>query len=303
MAVSLKASEEGLKKIDQLRREKGWMATDPRWCEAAYTSPKTLTRFRRGQPVQQDTFVNICQAIGIAWENVIDRGSALPSTSIRWELRIEADDTLKDAIFELIKKHSGDATLSLRKLEKGSLVFVLEGSLEGFERMEYLFSEGIVSTLMEAQILGVRPRTVNQPVRLSNWLQNNFEAIWRPPTPALARTLSVTEPNGDSSGNPLRRAKDIQLGPQSAVQLLTQLTPQEQGAVDISIRVYPRQDLVYLPAGLQLIMIDPESGLYEVIEAREQDNWIQLELSGELGEAFMIKLQLGEAVVTEDFII
>ncbi|MEL6381735.1 MAG: DUF1822 family protein [Cyanobacteria bacterium J06626_18] len=306
MAVSLSASEEGRKKIDQRRREKGWMATDPRWCEAAYTSPKTLTRFRRGQPIQQDTFINICQAVGVAWEDVVDRGLASPSVSIQWELRIEADDDLKDAIFDLIKRHSGDANLTLRKLEKGSLIFVLEGSLEGFERMKYLFSEGLISTLMDAQILSVRTRTADQPVRLGNWLRGNFEVGWQPPALALTRALTATESSFEGIGNILCRAKMIALETQTSdltIQLLIQLASQEQDMVDIAIQVHPAYGVVYLPSGLQLAVIDPMSGLYEVVEALDQDNWLQLNIACERGEEFRVKVQLSDVVITEDFVV
>ncbi|MEM9266033.1 MAG: hypothetical protein AAGA46_10965 [Cyanobacteria bacterium P01_F01_bin.13] len=179
MAVSLNASKEGLKKVDQLRREKGWLATDSRWCEAAYTSPKTLTRFRSGRLIQQDTFINICQAVGVDWEDIVERESVAVrmSPSAQWELRIEADENLKDAIFELIKRHSGDVNLKLRKLEEGSLIFTVEGSLGGFERMEYLFDEKIVSKLLGAQILDVRIKAASELICLGNLLTSTFESF------------------------------------------------------------------------------------------------------------------------------
>ena len=303
MAVSLKASEEGLKEVEQLRREKGWMATDPRWCEAAHTSPKTLTRFRRGKPVQQDTFINICKAVCVAWEDIVDRGTPSTSVSIQWELRIEADDVLKDAIFEMIKKHSGDATLSVRKIEKGSLVFLLNGSLEGFERMEYLFSEGLVTELLGSPMLSVQTRTETEPVRLRNWLQNDFSQLWQPPQLAIASRLPPTELSGDGR---FSRLKPIKLGTQATdltVQLIVHLTPQEEGTIRIAIQVYPAQDRVYLPSGLQLTVVDPVSEFYEIVEAMERDNWVQLEIICGLGEGFQVRLQLDEVAISEDFVV
>ena len=282
------------------------MATDPRWCEAAYTSPKTLTRFRRGQPIQQDTFINICEAVGAVWENVVDRGKAPPDVSVRWELHIEAKDDLKNAIFELIKEHSGDVKLNLRKLEEGSLIFVLEGSLEGFERMEYLFKEGLVRELSGAPILRVSTRAAPNAVQLQNWLQGHFEAIWQSPDFAFARTLSAANSTAEHAPSPIIRARVIQLGTQASdptVQLVIKLTPQAQGAVNIIVQVYPVQDMTYLPPGLQLTVIEPTGGLYELIEVQDQANWVQLEIAFEPGETFKVQLQLDEAVVTEDFIV
>ena len=307
MAVSLKASEEGLKKIEQLRREKGWAAADPRWCDAAHTVPPTLARFRKGTPVQQDTFINICQAVGAHWEDIVDRGKASPAVSVRWELRIEAEDDLKNAIFELLKEHSGDVKLSLRKLEEGSLIFVLEGSLEGFERMEYLFREGLVRELLGAPILGVRIRAAPNAVQLRNWLQGHFEAIWQqPPSFAFARPLATTEATIEPAASPISRAKTIQLGAQAndpSVQLVIKLSPQTQDTVNIAVQVHPVEDVAYLPPGLQLIVIEPTSGLYEFVEVQNQDNWVQLEIAFEPGETFKVQLQLGELMVTEDFIV
>ena len=74
MAVSLKASKQGLKKVDEARKHKGWEATATAWCDAASTSTATLKRFRRGIPVQRDTFIDICKAVGIEkWEEIVDR--------------------------------------------------------------------------------------------------------------------------------------------------------------------------------------------------------------------------------------
>jgi len=74
MAVSLRASKQGLEIVDQARRKKGWLATAPAWCDAAQTSPATLKRFRGGQPIQQDVFIAICKAVGIeTWEEIVDK--------------------------------------------------------------------------------------------------------------------------------------------------------------------------------------------------------------------------------------
>ncbi len=73
MAISLKASKQGLEIVDRERRKKGWQATAVSWCQAAQVSETTLKRFKRGIPIQQDAFVSICQALGIEnWEEIVD---------------------------------------------------------------------------------------------------------------------------------------------------------------------------------------------------------------------------------------
>jgi tetratricopeptide (TPR) repeat protein len=73
MAASLRASEEGLKKIDQARRNKGWTKTEQAWYQLALSSKATLKRFLDGKPVKQETFVSLCNAVGIEnWEEIRD---------------------------------------------------------------------------------------------------------------------------------------------------------------------------------------------------------------------------------------
>lgn len=73
MAVTLRASKQGLKIVDLERKKKGWKATAPAWYGAAKTSEATLKRFRLEIPIQQDVFIAICKAVGIEnWEEIVD---------------------------------------------------------------------------------------------------------------------------------------------------------------------------------------------------------------------------------------
>ncbi|MEH2056711.1 MAG: AAA family ATPase [Nostoc sp.] len=72
MAISCRASKQGLKIIDQARKNKAWDATAVAWFDAAQTSKATLKRFRQGKSIQKDTFILICQAVGINWEDIVD---------------------------------------------------------------------------------------------------------------------------------------------------------------------------------------------------------------------------------------
>ena len=72
MADTLRASEEGLKIVDQVRRRKGWTKTrTATWWDAAYTSQATLRRFWRGMSIQRESFIAICRAVGITdWQAI-----------------------------------------------------------------------------------------------------------------------------------------------------------------------------------------------------------------------------------------
>ena len=82
MAVSLRASKQGLEIVERERKKKGWEATAASWYDAANTSAATLKRFRRGIPIQQDVFIAICKAVGIEnWEEIVDNTPTQPTAS------------------------------------------------------------------------------------------------------------------------------------------------------------------------------------------------------------------------------
>ena len=74
MAGLLRASEEGLKIIDMVRRNLGWNKSEDTWCKAALTSKATLRRFWAQNRIRRETFIDICKAVGINnWEDIIER--------------------------------------------------------------------------------------------------------------------------------------------------------------------------------------------------------------------------------------
>ncbi|NCJ07582.1 hypothetical protein GS597_13905 [Synechococcales cyanobacterium C] len=83
MADSLRASEQGLKIVDEARRKRGWNKTAASWCNAAATAEATLKRFWRGLPILRDTFIEICAAVGVTdWEAIA--ASELDLTMEHW---------------------------------------------------------------------------------------------------------------------------------------------------------------------------------------------------------------------------
>ncbi|NEP14219.1 MAG: hypothetical protein F6K14_29300 [Symploca sp. SIO2C1] len=74
MTDSLKASTEGLTIIDRARKRHGWTKTSTAcWWQDAHTSRATLRRFWRGERIQKEAFIAICQAVGISdWEAIAE---------------------------------------------------------------------------------------------------------------------------------------------------------------------------------------------------------------------------------------
>ena len=73
MIDSLKASEQGLKIVDEARRRKYWQKTASMWVENAKTSEATLKRFwARKTAIDRYAFIAICDAVGVNWEQVAE---------------------------------------------------------------------------------------------------------------------------------------------------------------------------------------------------------------------------------------
>ena len=73
MAGLLRASEEGLKIIDMVRRNLGWNKTEDTWCLAALVSTATLKRFWARIGIRRENFINICKAVEIDnWEYIAE---------------------------------------------------------------------------------------------------------------------------------------------------------------------------------------------------------------------------------------
>ncbi|MCP2728525.1 NB-ARC domain-containing protein [Limnofasciculus baicalensis] len=72
--MALKASAQGLEIVDKARKKKGWTKTvTVAWWQDALTTQATLRRFWRGIPIQSESFINICQVVGISnWEDILD---------------------------------------------------------------------------------------------------------------------------------------------------------------------------------------------------------------------------------------
>lgn len=105
MAVSLKASKEGLAMVELARKKKGWTATDIMWLQAAETTEATLKRFRNGSSVQKDSFIAICKAVGISnWEEIVENFIKDGGNIISLEVGNLTDET-KQLIFQASQQY------------------------------------------------------------------------------------------------------------------------------------------------------------------------------------------------------
>jgi hypothetical protein len=193
MAITLKATKEGLAKVDLARRKKGWNADAVAWVDAAQTAPATLRRFRQGKRIQEEVFKKICQAVGVNWEEVVDNTIDPPTTQTAestWLLLLsatlnEVDRQKAEAFIELANELLGNPFIALKRIDPGSVVLVLESCLEAFERIEYLFKTKQLTEILGVRILAVRLQSATAPINWRQWLQNLrdeiFEPYWQQP--------------------------------------------------------------------------------------------------------------------------
>ena len=70
---SLRASPQGLKVVQQALDRLGWTKAATAWCQVAYTTPATLRRFWRRVPIKKESFLQICQAVGVNWKEIAEQ--------------------------------------------------------------------------------------------------------------------------------------------------------------------------------------------------------------------------------------
>ena len=103
MADSVKASTQGLERVDLARRRKGWNKFAKIWYESALTSKATLKRFWAGKAINRETFIRICETAGlISWEDIVEH-CQVPKTKILdpdFVGREDAIARLKDLVYQ-----------------------------------------------------------------------------------------------------------------------------------------------------------------------------------------------------------
>lgn len=102
------------------------------------------------------------------------------------------------------------------------------------------------------------------------------------------------------------RGKLIDLGMQlvgQAVALVIEFVPQPNGSAKVLLQVHPSEGATMLPPDLQLQVLSEFGTVLRQVQSRTIDNYIQLELVAEAGEQFNVRVALGQAEVTERFVV
>lgn len=130
-----------------------------------------------------------------------------------------------------------------------------------------------------------------------------LKEIFNPPKFSFRSALSTVETGSENPEFEVQRAKLLHLERvDEQVVLSVALKFNSSSEIQILVRLYPANVKVLLPEDLQLIVLDKAGRLVMQAEARSTRSII-LKFTGEAGEKFGIKVALGDASITENFLI
>lgn len=138
--------------------------------------------------------------------------------------------------------------------------------------------------------------------KLSQWLQGMFDDTWQTLDLMLnADAMALNIRNIEAGA---KRGKFIDLGMQfgnKAVALLVSIT-EEAEKLCVMVQLHPTGGDRFLPANISLTLLSKAGKSLQVVESRNQDNYIQLKpFRGEVGKKFSIQVSLENAIICEDF--
>jgi hypothetical protein len=147
-----------------------------------------------------------------------------------------------------------------------------------------------------------RESSASLMTNLRDWLNHSFTASWQaiedllnPEELAAIRQTQVAEPTWT------RRVKVLDL-PAQPILLMMALTPEEDDRISVKVQVRPVERSLCLPLDLTLALISAAGDRVQSVQARDQDNSIQLkQFKCPVGTQFSLQLALEEDVVTEAF--
>ncbi|KAB8316235.1 DUF1822 family protein [Tolypothrix campylonemoides VB511288] len=231
---------------------------------------------------------------------------------IKLEFDVEKLDAARlEAIVQHLQKLLDDGSITLRRIEEGCMELIFDGSQKGLEKLDALLKSGQLTDIHGISVKDVQGVDSDvslhqRVVNLSQWLQNGIDTGWQTVEEVLgiqrANLIFAARSAPPSVG--VVRAKQINLGIQpntQLVDLIVDVIPETNQEIGISLQVHPIDNQIYLPQGLKCSVLDTSGEVVLESQARNADNWIQLDIGVEPGDQFTIKITLENALVTQNF--
>lgn len=241
----------------------------------------------------------------------------LPESRRRLKLKTDIEEvngvTLAK-IEEYIREVTGDKSITIQRIQEGCMELIFDGSQKGLEKLDALVKSGQLKEILGIPIQDVldvdSDITLNKTVvNLSQWLQKKFEPDWQTVEEVLGTqkvNLVFAVARSVSRSPEVIRAKQITLEMQSnsqSLDIVVAVTPEANQKIGISLQVHPADNQIYLPQGLKFSVLDTSGEVVCESQARDADNLIQLEIGVEIEDHFIVKIAMGNASATQDFIV
>jgi hypothetical protein len=148
---------------------------------------------------------------------------------------------------------------------------------------------------------------LSTPVNLNQWFEHKFDLIWQTPQDVLGLGVPIrTRQNQPINLQwQIIRCKSLQLGWRHRLALIVCIRQESAQYLVILVRVRPVGKKVYLPAKLQLIVLDQSGKVFANTQPKttgHRYHWIEQQFTLFRGENFKVKLILNNTSVTELFL-
>ncbi|MGB3511746.1 MAG: DUF1822 family protein [Microcoleaceae cyanobacterium] len=92
-------------------------------------------------------------------------------------------------------------------------------------------------------------------------------------------------------------------GTEQVTVLAVKLTAKSPEEIEVGLRLYPVDEIAHLPAGLRVEILDESGNSCMEAEARDTDEWIQLEFNCQPQEKFTVEMSLDKQIIRENFVV
>jgi hypothetical protein len=195
--------------------------------------------------------------------------------------------------------------------ENGNTVITFEGNYEILDALLQIQESGELEKILGVPVLGIDAYsampTAAVPTakpflnRLTQWFQGIFNTGWQPVDGLLTRQQLIPAHFATS----IQRGKRIDLETDlitHTVNLVVSLTREDEDKAIVNLKVFPTAENPNLPPNLKLIILS-EGEVFKEVTSHSADQFIQYEFEAEPGDEFAVKLVLGEAEITEYFVV
>jgi Protein of unknown function (DUF1822) len=239
-----------------------------------------------------------------------------PASEARRRVKMEFDIADLDAerleaIVQHLHKRLDDGSIKLRRVEEGCMELIFDGSQESLEKLDALFKSGKITEILGIPIKNIQNENSQilhsqEVVNLAKWLQNIFDTGWETVEDVLdtSRASLVLAARSIAHSQSVIRARQITLEmPQNSqfLNLVVDVIPETNQEIGVCLQLHPGNNQIRLPEGLIFSVLDLSGEVILESQARDIDNWIQLDIGVEFGDKFIIKITLEDTSVVQYF--